>query len=313
MLITEANQALKETLLRLGHGQFDDFILYEKNSTRSLLPQLTAANVLAVAAELAERGEILVTSYVNPVLADELIKAGVEFYDCCGNVYLRSERGIFCYVGAKNKAKMSAVRLPAGEAFQPTGLKVVFTLLTQDFQKTTYRKIQDYCGVSLGAVKKAVDDLVRQGFLLKDRVSGKMDWTLRRRDELIDQWAEFYRLRLRNKLLVKRFRAKKSDWWLKDSLKGSPAQWGGEVAAYQLEKAVMPEVKTIYQFGNINRIIAQNRLEEDPEGDVELLEAFWPFDEQATVHPLVIYADLITSADSRNLEAARVFRELLNV
>jgi hypothetical protein len=58
----------------------------------------------------------------------------------------------------------------------------------------------------------------------------------------------------------------------------------------------------------------QHRLRRDPIGDVEFLRRFWKFDQWdekklQTAPPLLVYADLVSTADDRNLETAEIIYE----
>ena len=59
--------------------------------------------------------------------------------------------------------------------------------------------------------------------------------------------------------------------------------------------------------------MAENRLRPDAEGDIEILDAFWGFDNEQpmaqTVPPLLAYADLIATLDPRNLEVAKLIHD----
>ena len=70
----------------------------------------------------------------------------------------------------------------------------------------------------------------------------------------------------------------------------------------------------------MNKLIIENRLVPDLVGDIELLEAFWDFDDadflpeplnKEIVPTLLVYADLIASNDPRNLETAKMIYEKL--
>jgi len=55
-------------------------------------------------------------------------------------------------------------------------------------------------------------------------------------------------------------------------------------------------------------------LQRDPNGDIELLSRFWKFDqwEKKALHtapPLLVYADLVSTAADRNLETAEIIYE----
>ena len=57
------------------------------------------------------------------------------------------------------------------------------------------------------------------------------------------------------------------------------------------------------------KFLAANRWRTDPRGNVEVLEAFWDTKGDWTnpeiVHPLLVYADLLATGDTRNIETAR--------
>ena len=85
---------------------------------------------------------------------------------------------------------------------------------------------------------------------------------------------------------------------------------GGETAAAILTNYLKPERVTIYAKRPLGRLILQNRLIRDPQGNIDLLEAFWgtgynwhPFN---LAHPILIYADLLATGDPRNIEPANL-------
>ena len=96
------------------------------------------------------------------------------------------------------------------------------------------------------------------------------------------------------------------------------AQWGAEVAAEKLTAYLRPHALTIYLHKeqgqkNLTRMVAEHKLRADPQGDIEILDAFWDFEDEKpmpeTVPPLLVYADLIATMDPRNLEAAKLIHE----
>ena len=94
----------------------------------------------------------------------------------------------------------------------------------------------------------------------------------------------------------------------------SNAFWGSEIAAKLLTKYLRPETVTIYSESNRPQLQARYRLQRDPNGRVELLRRFWKFDQWEqkdlqTAPPLLVYADLVSTADDRNLETAEMIYE----
>ena len=88
------------------------------------------------------------------------------------------------------------------------------------------------------------------------------------------------------------------------------AYWGGEVAAEKLTGYLKPAKITIYARKNLDRLIVENRLRPDVNGDIEILEAFWAVDTElqmnGVVPALLIYADLLATTNPRNIETARL-------
>lgn len=84
------------------------------------------------------------------------------------------------------------------------------------------------------------------------------------------------------------------------------------MAAQKLTGYLTAETLTIYARQNPTKLITEQRLRADVNGNVEILDAFWHPDletknEQGDVVPLLLaYADLMTTTDSRNLETARL-------
>ena len=68
---------------------------------------------------------------------------------------------------------------------------------------------------------------------------------------------------------------------------------------------------------NLARLVAAGKLRSAPDGDIEILTAFWHFDSETntpvdppgTVPPLLVYADLMASMDPRNFEIARLIHD----
>ena len=95
------------------------------------------------------------------------------------------------------------------------------------------------------------------------------------------------------------------------------AYWGGEPAAEKLTRYLKPAHFTIYSAEPIARLIAAGRMRAEGDGNVEILEKFWnfPLDQEVThdipdvVPPILAYADLLATHDSRNAETARMIYE----
>ena len=70
---------------------------------------------------------------------------------------------------------------------------------------------------------------------------------------------------------------------------------------------------TIYTREPIAKLVAAGRMRAEQDGNVEILEKFWNFpadkDMPDVVPPVLAYADLLATHDSRNAEVARMIYE----
>ena len=249
---------------------------------------------------------ILVTRHVTPPMAEKLKELNIAFIDTAGNAYINKPPFFVYIIGQKKK------EIPAAEtivrAFRPTGLKVVFALLClPELVKAPYRDIARAANVALGTVGWVMYDLRKLNFLV-DR--GKHGRKLINVDKLLDTWIYAYARELRPKLYIGHYDATREEWWEKINMGKNQFFLGGEPAAARLTDYLKPETITIYGPEEINKFLITNHLKKDPQGKIEIFQKFWNFDYpwnyKTLVPPLLIYADLIATADDRNIETARI-------
>jgi hypothetical protein len=248
---------------------------------------------------------LLVADYVNPNIAERLKQMNVFFLDTVGNAYLNVPPFFIFTIGRKPPPKADYER--PTRAFGQTGLKVIFALLCrQDLANAPYRTIAATANVALGTVGWVLYDLKKQGHLVK---IGRGDRRLAQKQRLLDRWVAAYPEQLRPKLAIGRYVAPNQKWWEQVHIEQFQGYWGGEVAAARLTGYLKPELATVYIRDTPGRFLAANRLRTDPEGNVEVLKAFWDkscdWTNPEIVHPVLVYADLLATGDTRNIETAR--------
>lgn len=267
------------------------------------LPKLTPVAIDAVIAQFKRtRGkQLLVTNYVAPDVARRFQKAGVQFLDAVGNMYINDGPRYIFVMGIA--APVPKKKEATGRAFHGGGLRIIFVLLCQpELLTANYREIAHAAGVALGTVAGVMKDLERQRYVLIT----KTGLTLINKKTLMGRWVESYGGRLRPKLVLGCYQSEKNDWWRDAALDPKETQWGGEVAAARRIGNIKPAQAVLYTQARVEKLAIQNRLTAQPEGDVEILKKFWDLGARTTdcVPPLLIYADLVVSSDDRGREAA---------
>jgi hypothetical protein len=253
--------------------------------------------------------QLLVTGYVNPNMAEEFKKNGVQFIDLAGNAYLNN---FPLYVYIKGNKPDEAWRKPLRfKAFKPTGLKMVYALLCDNgLVNKPYREMAHIAGIALGTVGWVLRDLKECGFLLDLGEKGKC---LVRKKDLLDRWCRDYMEKLRPKLALGKFKGPEN-WWEINNLKMNNAQWGGEAAATLLTNYLKPQQIIVYlDQDKLRDFVVENRLARNAAGETELLARFWTLAENTTggntVHPILAYADLLATGNQRNIETAGIIYE----
>lgn len=260
---------------------------------------------------------MLFAPYITPAIARQCKALNLPFLDTAGNAYLQ-EPGLHIYItGEKPDGGITTNMGHQAKGGTPTALRVIFTLLCQPrFLNAPYREIVDAAGVALGAVGRVFFDLKTRGLIAGDQK--KHDCRFLEAVRLFEEWVTNYPIKLRPKLNPRRFTADNPDWWKTATLHNLGAYWGGEIAAAKLTDYLKPArcmlyVKPEKTKETIRELVARHRLRADPEGTIEVLDAFWNLpdhpDHPDVVPPMLAYADLVATLDPRNLDVAKLIRE----
>lgn len=250
-----------------------------------------------------EKHSIFLFPFISDTMACELSKRNINYADTAGNMYLQLKNGI---IHIRNCAKPQEIKeAPAvGRCFAPSGLKMLFTLLTEkDALQWNYRKIAEQSGISLGSVRYVMADLLRRKFVLKS--AEKLYCT----DVPLLQrlWAENYSQRLLPKIRTLRYTGKLSKLYDDTSL-----VFSGESVAKKDKLLSSENVLLWKQTDNISRTILKDHLHRDDNGNIEIREAFWPTKIKRYTNQvpwLLVYADLLATEDGRCIEIAEEIKK----
>ncbi len=249
---------------------------------------------------------LLLSPYIPPTLYEELRQAHIAFIDSVGNYDIRhvvdGNRLILLSSIGRRAPVVSTRSYPL---FKEAGLRVIFYLL-EDLLNVNqpFREIKEHSGVAIGSVKNVMDELQARGFILSTKNRGRV---LCEPLRLLNTWAENYQQVLKPKLLLQEFAFRtpaQQDAWQEIALP-SGIWWGGECAAALLQGYLFPEVFTLYS-SRLPALLMQTGAVRMGDGGITMYKKFWQGD---TLPPILIYADLITSGNSRCIEAAQKLLE----
>lgn len=273
---------------------------------------------------------LLIADYINPNMGKRLQAMDIQYFDTAGNAYINHPPMYIQVNGNKQRSIQNNTKAEINRAFDAAGLKVIFGFLCCPTLVTaTYRDIAKNTGVALGTVNKVIKGLKDAGFIV-DRGRGKR--RLVNIQKMLDRWVEAYPEKLKPKLHLGEYIAEEPDWWKELPIEKYKAFWGGELAAAKYTHYLKPQSITVYLPESAkSTLLAKARLKKYRRDNtkpwvryepniVNLYHAFWPvsqeqsdntiaYNQNELVSPILIYADLITTGDSRNLETARMIYE----
>lgn len=226
-----------------------------------------------------------------------------NYVDASGNLFLNDLPRLYLFHESKSK---KAVPLKNKDlAFTKKGLIVVFHLLSNpDLINEPQRTIQQVSSTSLDTVNKVFASLKAQGFIRK---RNEKEFRLDLKRNLFLKWIDAYEQKLKPSLLVGRYRfqnIEKERAWDQIELNNA-SFWGGEPGADLLTNYLQPAVFQLYSTETKMDLMKNYRFIPDPKGNIYV---HVPFGENLVTvkrtNPLLVYADMINSGDSRNLEVA---------
>jgi hypothetical protein len=274
-------------------------------------PEITQGNKNIVLQQLndASREEnlpvLLITKYIPSAIAKSFVEEGINYIDAAGNCSIQ-HNSILLIVEGKKIERLPKTNQP--RAFQEAGIKLIYCLLANpDNINKSFRELSELSQISLGSVSTIIQELIDSKFLLKT----KNKKVLKNRIDLLKRWVVAYNDVLRPKLFVKRMnfmnKSEYSNWSSLDlSSVSGKTLWGGECAASIMTKNLTPANFTIYTDATWQSVGKSLKLIPDDNGKIEILRLFYDTDEGNIVSPLLTYADLMGSGDSRNIETAEI-------
>jgi len=250
-----------------------------------------------------DENPLIIAMRLFPNIKKHLRENHIAYLEANGNTYIEQNEILIRIDGQK---PIQPEKTRTNHAFAGVGIKLLFLYLTNPkWINKPYREIAKKAKVALGTVTKVNNALKKLGYLVSidDRTL-----MLVNNEEIIKRWATAYADELKPKIKLGIFQLdiKRLNNWKNIDFIDNNTVWGGEPAADILTNYLNPTQFTIYTKLNTTTLIKNQYLLPVENGQVEVFEKFWDFqgDNQKTAPPLIVYADLINTDDSRNIEVA---------
>lgn len=250
---------------------------------------------------ISEKPVLLIVGSISPQNLIKLADEGINVLDCAGNCYINTPLLYIFTTGQKQTKPKETVK----KVFNDSALKLIFYfLLDKSNIGKPYRKIGEETGYSIGTVKNVIEEMTLQHHIIKT-AKGRV---LMDRRKLLDDWQVAFNQSLKPKLFIKKMTlasAERIKNWKNTKLPLN-ACWGGESGANLTDGYLIPEILTIYTDGDSDEIVKTSKIFPSSEGEILVYKKFWHgYDDNQIAPKILIYADLMGTANSRCLEAAQ--------
>ena len=198
-----------------------------------------------------------------------------------------------------------------------SGYKLLFALLVKPaLAGAPVRTLAQAAAVSKSGAADVLNRLIQEGLIGRTTKGRQM----LPHKHLIERWVTGYSDILRPSLMIGRYQSLEKDpFRLAEEIECAIAgnfewAWGGGAAAFRLTGHFRGEQTTLHMTPHPQALARQLKLLPDRRGAVTILEVPGPLAlegaKEKTVHPLLVYAELITTGGEREGEAAAEIREL---
>lgn len=254
-----------------------------------------------------ESDYLIIAQYISKPIREQLRNNKINYLESTGNCHIEKEN-VFIFIDSEKAGKIERSK-NAERLRTESGMRFLYAvLLNPNLLTMPYREISKEAEVSLGNIKPIIDAMEREGFL--KTISGRK--ALKDKVKLFEFWANQYSKTLRPKLLQKTLSFADKSFRLNwKNLEIKEGYWGGEPAANMLDKYLSPEIFVIFTPNSLHQLMKKYKLIPN-ETNGEILYMTPPFKNRPlpeVADPYLIYAELISSNDSRCLEAADRIRK----
>ncbi len=253
---------------------------------------------------------LVASKYITPKSKKILKEKKINYIDSFGNAYI-DLKNLKVYI---EQGKAKPYNSEYSNIFTQSGGQILFNLLKNpELINETQRYLAHISDVSLGSVSKFLKGLFDEGYSVK--WNNQQKYQLVNREALLEKWIVILNEKILPAHKVGNFTFSKTNTahW-KNQLMHPNVLWSGEPAAALVTEYLNPEKFSLFTPLPKAEIIRELKLLPDANGEISIYKPFWIVSDTMervlsnndVVHPLIIYAQLIYSGYSRNVETAQI-------
>jgi hypothetical protein len=250
--------------------------------------------------------------YVGQQMGRHLDEHGMNYVDAAGNCRLRLGDDHVVIIEGQRPAREAA----GGRGMGAAGFQVLFAVLAKpDLLTVPIRTLADAAGVGKTAAADTIVRLEKEGLV----AAGRQRRRLLQPKMILDRWLVGYATAVRPRLFVGRYRTGDPDPAalenrIEKALGEMPAwAWGGRGAAMRLTKHYRGEETVLHVESAPLDLPKRLRALPAHDGPLTILRVPGKIGFEGvlprTVHPLLVFTELLTTGNERAREAAQEIRE----
>ena len=283
---------------------------------RSHLTHRVADHILARSAHHGVSPDVpvlVLAPHIGAGLAARFAAAGVNYVDAHGNCHLSAQ-----LLHIHIEGRTARPRPRADKGLRRAGYQALFAYLAEpSLLDASVRAVAEVAGVSRQPVLDMRHRLLDGEYVLK--TGSKLRWHPRRREDALSMWLHGYQTAVRAAMVQGIYRTRERDPdELEEQLVGDVAtmdgpemcelRWGGSAAGYRLTRHFRGERTVVHVRPDPGDLCKRLQARPDPSGNLVVMDAFGTINWQGegdTVHPLLVYSEMLHEGSERAREAAR--------
>lgn len=259
---------------------------------------------------------LILAPHIGAGIATKLAEAGINYLDRFGNCHL-ALGNLYLHVEGRTGSPQST----AEKSLRSPAYQVLFAYLAEPaLLDAPVRTVAEAAGVSRKPPSEVRQRLLDDGYLIETRTGRR--WLQHRKDDALNLWLRGYEATVRPSLVWATYRTKSDPDELEKRIvtafptMGIPEfRWGGTTAGFHLTKHYRGPRTTVHVHSTPGDFRQKLGAVTDPRGNLVVMDAFGDLNwqpERETVHPLLVYSEMLREGEERAREAAEeLFEELI--